>query len=137
MSNNLFVHQKYETVCMKLESATTQREYEKISKEHSVNHRSILDELKYFKVSSGTLLPDVMHYILEGMLEYECKEVLKHTIIDEAYFTLEYLNHQITNNDLGLMESRDRPSCISITNFRCNDHKLKQEGTGSDMLINM
>ena len=37
------------------------------TKEFGINRRSVLDELQYFKVSSGSLIPDVMHDVLEGV----------------------------------------------------------------------
>jgi len=36
-----------------------------------------LNSLKYFSVSSGTLVPDLMHDILEGALPLEVKLMLK------------------------------------------------------------
>ena len=55
------------------------------------------------------------------MLEYETKELLKHHIDEEAYFTL-------SGMELGYMESRNRPSTITLLTLRGGDHKLKQEG---------
>ena len=56
-------------MCDQLQSAETQRERDDLSKEFGINYCSILDELKYFSVCSGALVPDVMHDILEGMLD--------------------------------------------------------------------
>jgi len=47
------------------------------SKNWGINRNSILNELKYFHVCDGTLLPDVMHDILEGTLQYEIKTMLQ------------------------------------------------------------
>ena len=38
------------------------------SKEFGVNSRSILLQLKHFDMHSGTLIPDMMHDLLEGAL---------------------------------------------------------------------
>ena len=38
------------------------------SKKYGVNRRSVLLELEYFDLCSGTFIPDVMHDLLEGML---------------------------------------------------------------------
>ena len=64
------------------------------SKEYGVNFRSILMELTYFDVCSGALLPDVMHDLLEGVLQYEGNLLLQHCITDCQYFTLAYLNRE-------------------------------------------
>ncbi|XP_065891557.1 uncharacterized protein [Dysidea avara] len=42
-----------------------------LSKEFGINRKSALDKLKYFKVASGALVPDIMHDVLEGVLQYE------------------------------------------------------------------
>lgn len=42
-----------------------------------VNRRALLDNLCYFDVVSGALIPDIMHDILEGVLPLEVKLMLK------------------------------------------------------------
>lgn len=63
------------------------------------------------------------------MLEYETKELLKHHIGVECYYSLDYFNQQLVGLELGYMDSKDRPSSISANTLQGNDHKLKQEGT--------
>ena len=73
-----------------------------ISKEFGTNHNSILNELQYFHVCDGSLLPDIMHDVL----------MLNHMIIVENYFTLEILNTQLENIELSTKESKSRPTCV-------------------------
>ena len=42
-----------------------------------VNRRALLNSLKFFDVTSGALIPDIMHDILEGALPLEVKLMLK------------------------------------------------------------
>ena len=42
-----------------------------------VNRRSLLTSLTYFDVTSGTMIPDVMHDFLEGVIPLELKLMLK------------------------------------------------------------
>ena len=63
--------------------------------------RSVLSELKYFDVSSGALILDVMHDILKGALQYEAKYILKQFVNCDHYFTLTQLNQQIQALELG------------------------------------
>jgi len=42
-----------------------------------VNRRAVLSTLRYFDVTSGALIPDIMHDILEGALPMEVKLMLK------------------------------------------------------------
>ena len=41
---------------------------------------------------NGSLVPDVMHDILEGALQYEVKLMLQFMVDTERYFTLDELN---------------------------------------------
>ena len=47
------------------------------SKLYGINRNSILNELTYFHVCNGALLPDIMHDVLEGALQYEVKVMLQ------------------------------------------------------------
>ena len=58
------------------------------------------------------LVPDVMHDILEGVLQYECKHLLVQ-LISEKLITLEVLNSRLMNTDVGYMDKRNQPSPIS------------------------
>ena len=51
------------------------------SKTYGVNRRSLLHNLKYFDVTSGALIPDIMHDILEGALPLELKLMLKVSVM--------------------------------------------------------
>ena len=94
------------------------------SKDTGINHTSILDELQYFSVASGALLPDVMHNVLEGVLKYETKLFLKHLIFAEGCFTLDQLNSPISKIELGYMESSNHPSEISASTLQAQDGNL-------------
>jgi len=85
------------------------------SKEYGINRNSAINELTYFNVCDGSLIPDVMHDILEGALQYEVKLMLQ-VMITENYFTLSQFNSRLENIDYGYMEIR-----ISLQQFL---HKL-------------
>lgn len=78
------------------------------SKEYGINRNSVLNELAYFHVCSGALVPDVMHDILEGALQYEIKLMLQVMMRTECYFPLSTLN---TNQKLQ-KKSQKVPSVI-------------------------
>ena len=110
--------------CALIESGDPSNPY---SKEYGINCRSSLLDLQYFNLCSGALLPDVMHDVLEGALQYELKLLLCHCI-DEGYFRLSQLNSIIEGMELGYMES-DRPAPISQNTLRAGDNNLlKQKG---------
>lgn len=93
------------------------------SREYGVNRKSVLTKLQYFDICSGALVPDIMHDVLEGVLQYETKLILIHIIQSCHYLTLKHLNRLITSVNLGYMEVSNRPSEISLS-----DDKLKQNG---------
>ena len=69
-----------------------------------------------------------MHDILEGILQYECKEMLKEFIFKEKYFTLEQLNERITNFDYGYFNDKNKPSPIARQTLKSDNNNLKQKG---------
>ena len=82
----------------------------------------------YFDLTSGSLVPDVMHDLLEGMLQYETKLMLKQFINHDHYFTLSQLNQKIEAFELGFSEVKSRPSIISQITLQEGDNHLKQSG---------
>ena len=98
------------------------------SKEHGINRDSILNELAYFHVCSGALVPDIMHDVLEGVLQHEVKQMLRVMVYEEDYFTVAVLNACLENLELGYMESDDRPSPLDESRLHSNSSSLKQEG---------
>lgn len=76
----------------------------------------------------GALVPDIMHDVLEGALEYEVKLMLVVMIRRENYFSLAEFNSRLENIYLGYMEAKDRPTLISDTTLFSSSNKLKQEG---------
>lgn len=76
----------------------------------------------------GGLVPDVMHDLLEGALQYEMKLMLQEMICDDQFFTLDDFNTRLENLDLGYMEARDRPTPIAYKTLRRSGNSLKQAG---------
>lgn len=98
------------------------------SKEYGINRNSILNQLSYFNVCNGGLLPDLLHDILEGALQYEVKLLMRVMIEKEIYFTLENFNVCLENLELGYMECKSRPTPISMRTLKSTGNSLKQSG---------
>ena len=62
------------------------------SREYGINPRTVVGDRQYCDVSGGSLIPDIMHDVLEGALKYEAKFVLKQFINHDHYFTLAQFN---------------------------------------------
>lgn len=69
-----------------------------------------------------------MHDVLEGLLQYEVKELLKYAINEQHFFTLDNLNHWIQNFDYGYPDVSNKPSVISSATLNSNTNSLKQRG---------
>ena len=69
-----------------------------------------------------------MHDILEGVLQYEVKEMLKVFIKVERYFTLDNLNDRISKYDFGYYNDKNKPTLITEAKFASKDNSLRQNG---------
>ena len=96
---------KHLDYCYQLENG----DYTQLSKEFGINHRSSLLSLKYVDICSGILVPDVMHDVLEGVLQYEMKH-LQHLIFEKSYFRVRTLEKLIEFYELGFMEVSNCPT---------------------------
>lgn len=74
------------------------------------------------------MLPDIMHDVLEGGLQYEAKLMLIRFVRVDKYFTLEELNYRIANFEFGYVDSKNRPTPIAIQTITNGDNSLKQNG---------
>ena len=52
-----------------------------------------------FDPCCGSLIPDVMHDVLEGVLQYETKLLLRYCVLTKKFFTLATLNVEIEGAD--------------------------------------
>ena len=69
-----------------------------------------------------------MHDILEGSLQYEVKELLKHLIQAEHFFTLKELNESIEGFPYVASDKATKPSIIAPQVLSSSDESLKQKG---------
>ena len=76
----------------------------KYSIEYGINFRSALLSMQYFDTCKN-LIPDVMHDILEGVVQYELKLFIKYCI-DSQYFQRHTLEHVMEGFEFGYIESR-------------------------------
>ena len=103
--------------------------------------------LEYFDLTSGCLVTDIMHDVLEGkhllligshiqmktcigMAMKETVLMLRQMIYEEEYVTLDDLNSCLSQFELGYMEEADRCTEISAKNLlpRTSKFTLSQSG---------
>ena len=112
----------YDQQCTAIENSVID-----ISSQFGINLRSALNQSRYFHVIEG-LPGDAMHDVLEGLLQYEVKELLKYAIYEQQFFTLENLNCWIKNFDYGYPDVSNKPCVISSATLNSNTNSLKQKG---------
>lgn len=105
----------------------TSQNFTRISKKYGINSQSALMDLKYFNLCSGSLVSDVMHDVLEGVLQYEMKLLVKYCIA-QKYFTASFLSSLMEVFELGFMESSNRPTVINTKILLKKDNSLTQNG---------
>ena len=96
------------------------------SRELGINYRSALFELEHFDVD--VLLPDVMHDILEGTLQYEAKLILQHAVALK-YMSYPKFESGLAGLELGYMEADNKPSQIASATLSSSEKTLGQKGT--------
>ncbi|XP_035665562.1 uncharacterized protein LOC118408812 [Branchiostoma floridae] len=90
---------------------------------YGINRRSILLDIPHFDISQ--MLPsDIMHVMLEGVIPYECREVLRQMIFVDSLFTLRELNTKITTFKFGQEERKNKFGRIPDSVFQ-QEKKLK------------
>ena len=80
----------------------------------------------------GGLPGDPLHDVLEGVLQYEAKELIK-VLVKEKHITVNLLNERIQKFDFGHADDKNKPSVIKDTKMRNNDQSLGQRGEFSSM----
>lgn len=94
------------------------------SREYGINEKSVLLDVPGFNIVS-CLLHDPMNLLFEGVTMYETKLLLQYVINDAKYFTLAYLNRQLTEA-LATLPPESRPIMLTRENLNSDDNKLKQ-----------
>ena len=69
-----------------------------------------------------------MHDLLEGVLQYECKEMLKTFINEQKYLTLSQQKERLKRFDFGYYNDKNKPSPISQQTLNNSNNSLKQKG---------
>ena len=82
---------------------------------------SLLNSSKYFHVTNE-LVMDIMHDLLEGVLQFEVKELLKY-LIDNNYCTVRSINSKIASVPYDGSDVITKPTIISAEHLRSSDHK--------------
>ena len=97
------------------------------SVKNGVNRLSILDNAPFFDLTQ-CLPHDIMHVILEGVLDRNCGQLLSHCIFEQHYFSLAHLNKAIRTFKYGEHEKFNQPRPIDRDRIAKTSEKLGQSG---------
>ena len=68
-----------------------------------------------------------MHDVLEGVLQYQCKELMKAIIQDEKLMSLDVLNQHLKKFDYG-NNNKNKSSHITLQTLNNENNSLGQKG---------
>jgi len=111
----------YNSNCEDLRNESLREHY---ATTYGITGPSILNS-RYFHVVNG-VIPDIMHDILEGVIQLHTKCLLKYLILDEKMFTLSTLNDRILNFQYGPTDSSNKPSIISHDTLTSSGNTVRQ-----------
>lgn len=93
-----------------------------------------MSDITYFDICSGALICDIMHDLLEGVIQYETKLLLIR-LIEKRYFKLKNLNSCIESLELPYGTESSKPATIQHKVLYSQNNRLNQKGKSSDYLI--
>jgi hypothetical protein len=108
--------------------------HSKISK-YGLKQDSVLNRLKNFHCSSSNVF-DPMHDLLEGVVPFTIKCVLKHFIKKRGLFTIFNFNTRVNNFRYGVVENCNKPSPnFTMAMLNSKSKKLKQKSSQCWLLL--
>ena len=96
------------------------------SVQNGVNCLSILDNVPFFDLTQ-CLPQDIMHVLLEGVVDRNCGQLLKRCIYKKHYFSLRHLNNAIATFKYVEREKYSQPHPLERERI-INTEKLGQSG---------
>ena len=99
----------YNQHCTEIESTSSKAMQNDLCTTYGINKRSALTQFPLFDVARQPS-NDVMHILLEGVVQYELRLVLNH-LIQDGFFSINELNGSIINHEYGYSETGSKPSC--------------------------
>ncbi|XP_028418042.1 uncharacterized protein LOC114542794 isoform X2 [Dendronephthya gigantea] len=122
-SEELFTMRSRENYARQVDLVSTDPESASV---YGVKKNSALNASKYFHVVDG-LPSDIMHDILEGVLPFQIKVMLRKFIMVDKFFTLDQFNHALSAFPYGVCDIKNKPSLVKNVNL--SDYHLRQSAS--------
>ena len=128
--------ESYERQCREIEEAPTEQLKSDLETTYGITSRSLLCDLDSFDVTKQ-LPQDIMHTLLEGVVQYELRHILAH-YISQGHFTLCELNTAIASQNYGYSEVADKPGPLRESVFSGNEaYKLKYKAAQARLFLRL
>ncbi|XP_028415149.1 uncharacterized protein LOC114538196 [Dendronephthya gigantea] len=128
--------ESYNRHCDEIEQAPTDQHKNDLGTTYGINHRSPLCDLNGFDVTKQ-LPQDIMHTLLEGVVQYELRHILAY-YMENGHFTLIELNAAIASQTYGYSEVSDRPGPLRESVFQGEDgYKLKFKASQTRLFLRL
>lgn len=107
-----------------------------ITTETGIQKHCVLNNLKFFHLTKNFGL-DTMHDLLEGVVPYEIKCILRYMVLSKPNLTVELLNSRIQSFQYGYKDRKNKPKAnltlVDIKNTK--SHKLKSSSSQTLCLL--
>ena len=126
----------YTAQCDAIEQAPTATVQKDLQTTYGITRRSVLCQLPTFDVTKQ-LPQDIMHTVLEGVVQYEVRLVLQH-YIQSGVTTLSQINGAINSHEYGYSEVSDKPGPLKDTVFNGDErYKLKKKAAQARLFLRL
>ena len=126
----------YTAQCDAIEQAPTVNVQKDLQTAYGITKRSVLCQLPTFDVTKQ-LPQDIMHTLLEGVVQYEVRLVILH-YIQSGVTTLCQINGAITSIEYGYSEVSDKPGLLKDTVFNGDErYKLKKSAAEARLFLRL
>ncbi len=126
----------YHRHCKEIEKAPTEQHKNDLKVTYGINHRSPLCDLDNFDITRQ-LPQDIMHTLLEGVVQYELRYILTH-YINNGQFTLVDLNAAISSQNYGYSEVSNKPRPLRESVFQGEGgYKLKYKAAQARLFLRL
>ena len=127
--------ESYDEECTQIERASSIPLIKDLRRIYGLNQRSPLCQSPGFNVTSQ-LPQDVMHTLLEGVVQYELRLVILY-FLNNGNFTLNDLNTVIFSHNFGYSEISDKPGPLKDTVFVNDNYKLKYSAAQARIFLRL
>lgn len=138
-SNVVFEQRSFENYNQQLKNVqneVNQTRLQTIKKETGIDKSCALHNLRYFHLTKNFGL-DTMHDLLEGIVPFEIKNVLRYLIVTKNYFSVDLLNSKVNSFQYGYKDRKNRPkSNFTLLDLKqTKSHKMKSSSSQTLCLL--